>query len=463
MPTLRLTARAAAWHSALFALLIAAPGASAAAGTQVPADAVAGRDYKPGQVVVRYARDAGPTARASVQRDTKVGSPKVFAPYTRVLHIRDGRSVPETIAALRRRRDVVSASPNWIARTSFIPNDPGRLSTPGGWAALQWNLGATDGIDAPVAWDNLIADGRPGGAGVVVAVLDTGVAYSNRGRFRRSPDLSAKRFVKGFDFVDDDPWPNDENGHGTHVASTIAETANNGIGAVGVAYGARLMPVRVLDRLGEGDTAAIASGIRYAAKHGADVINLSFEFGTVVTRAEIPDILSALRYAYNRGALVVGAAGNGAEEAIAYPAKSSDVLSVGATTEHLCLADYSNSGSGLDLVAPGGGPDADFPDDPDCRPSARRGRDVYQMTFTGSVHNFGLPGGYRGTSMAAPHVAGVAALVIASGVLGPHPSPHAVEARLKATARDLGAPGYDTRYGAGLVNAGAATAKSPGT
>jgi serine protease len=463
MSTLRLPARAAACLTALAALLIAAPGASAAAGTQVPANAVAGRDYKPGEVVVRYARDAGPSARAAVQRGTHVGSPKVFAPYTRVMKIRDGRSVPEAIAALRRRSDVVSASPNWIARTSFVPNDPGRLSAPGGWASLQWNLGAEAGINAPAAWDNLIAGGRAGGAGVVVAVLDTGVAYSNRGRFRRSPDLSSKRFVKGYDFADEDPWPNDENGHGTHVASTIAETANNGIGAVGVAYGARIMPVRVLDRLGEGDTAAISSGIRYAAKHGAQVINLSFEFGTVVTRAEIPDILSALRYAHSRGALVVGAAGNGAEEAIAYPAKSSDVLSVGATTEHLCLADYSNSGSGLDLVAPGGGPDADFPDDPDCQPSARRGRDVYQMTFTSSVHDFGLPGGYRGTSMAAPHVSGVAALVIASGVLGPDPSPRAVEARLKATARDLGAPGYDTRYGAGLVNAAAATAKSPGT
>jgi serine protease len=458
MSTLRLCARAAACLTALAALLIAAPGARA----QVPTGAVAGRDYRPGEVVVRYARGAGPAARASVQRGTHVGSPKVFAPYTRVLHIRDGRSVPEAIAALRRRGDVVSATPNWIAHTSWIPNDPGRLSAPGGWAALQWNLGAAAGVDAPDAWDNLLKDGRPGGSGVMVAVLDTGVAYSNRGRFHRSPDLSSKRFVKGYDFVDEDPWPNDENGHGTHVASTIAETANNGIGAVGVAYGARIMPVRVLDRLGEGDTAAISSGIRYAAKHGAAVINLSFEFGTVVTRQEIPDILSALRYAHSRGVLVVGAAGNGAEEAIAYPAKSSDVLSVGATTEHLCLADYSNSGSGLDLVAPGGGPDADFPDDPDCNPSVRRGRDIYQMTFTDSVHDFGLPGGYRGTSMAAPHASAVAALVIASGVLGPHPSPRAIEARLKTTARDLGARGYDTRYGAGLVNAAAATAKSPG-
>jgi serine protease len=463
MSTPRLPARAAACLTALAALLIVAPGAYAAAGTQVPAGAVAGRDYKPGEVVVRYARDAGPTARASVQRGTHVGSPRVFAPRTRVLRIRDGRSVPAAIAALRRRRDVASATPNWIAHTSFVPNDPGRLSTPGGWTALQWNLGTAAGIDAPAAWDNLIADGHPGGSGVEVAVLDTGVAYSNRGRFRRSPDLSSKRFVKGYDFVDDDPYPNDENGHGTHVASTIAETANNGVAAVGVAYGARIMPVRVLDRLGEGDTAAISAGIRYAAKHGAQVINLSFEFGTVVTRSEIPDILSALRYAHNRGALVVGAAGNGAEEAIAYPAKSGDVLSVGATTEHLCLADYSNSGSGLDLVAPGGGPDADFQDDPDCNPTVRGGRDVYQMTFTDSVRHFGLPGGYRGTSMAAPHVSGVAALVIASGVLGPDPSPRAVEARLKATARDLGAPGYDTRYGAGLINAGAATARPAGT
>jgi serine protease len=449
-------------HSARAGLTLAAAAlalaAPASASAQVPAGALAGRDYRPGEVVVRYARDAGVTARAAAQRGSGTGSPQVFAPYTRVLRIRDGRSVPAAIAALKRRRGVVSATPNWIAHASWIPNDPGKTGTPGGWQGLQWNLLPAAGIDAPEAWDHLVADGRPGGSGVKVAVLDTGVAYSNPGRFRRSPDLSSKRFLQGYDFVDDDPYPNDENGHGTHVTSTIAETANNGIGVVGVAYGARIMPVRVLDRLGEGDTSAISAGIRYAAKHGAQVINLSFEFGTVVARDEIPDVLSALRYAHSKGVVVVGAAGNGAEEAIAYPAKSSDVISVGATTEHLCLAEYSNSGRGLDLVAPGGGPDADFPDDPDCRPFAARGRDVYQMTFTDSVDNFGLPGGYRGTSMAAPHVSAVAALIIASGVIGKHPSPRAVELRLKATARDLGAPGYDTRYGAGLVDAAAATA-----
>ena len=101
--------------------------------------------------------------------------------------------------------------------------------------------------------------GRPGGKGVTVAVLDTGVAYANRGRFRRSPDFSKNRFVRGWDFVDDDPYPNDDNGHGTHVASTIAEGTGNTIGLTGLAYGVKLMPVKVLDRAGEGDSERIAA------------------------------------------------------------------------------------------------------------------------------------------------------------------------------------------------------------
>ena len=122
--------------------------------------------------------------------------------------------------------------------------------------------------------------------------------------------------------MDRDPYPNDENGHGTHVAGTIAEGTGNAVGVTGLAYGVRLMPVRVLDRDGEGDSAAISSGIRWAADHGAKVINLSFEFGSGVTRQQIPDILSALRHARAKGALVVGASGNAAAQAVAYPARS---------------------------------------------------------------------------------------------------------------------------------------------
>jgi serine protease len=374
-----------------------------------------------------------------------------------VWRIHDGSSVRTKVAELSRRG--VPAVPNMIAHASFIPDDPGRGNVAGGWQGVQWNfLDSLAGVNAPAAWDNLIAAGRPGGKGVVVAVVDTGVAYRNYKRFRRSPDLRG-RIRRGYDFVDNDRIPLDHNGHGTHVASTIAESADNGLWLTGLAYGATILPVRVLDRRGEGDSAAIARGIRYAADHGAQVINLSFEFSASVRSREIPDILSALRRARRKGALVVGASGNAHARAVAYPAKATDVMSVGAITEHGCQADYSNGGPTLDISAPGGGFDADIPSDPNCDPDDDPGRDIFQLTFKGSVRRFGLPGGYEGTSMAAPHVSATAALVIASGVLGRHPSPAAIERRLEETAVDLGKPGPDARYGAGKVDAAAATAR----
>jgi serine protease len=219
------------------------------------------------------------------------------------------------------------------------------------------------------------------------------------------------------------------------------------------------MPVKVLNRFGIGSEATIAAGIRYAADHGAQVINLSFEFGKFITSAaDVPDIARAVRYARRRGALVVGAAGNTGAAQLDYPAALPGVLSVGAVTDDDCLAAYSNTGNGLDLVAPGGGEDAGL-DQPNCDPK-RQGRPILQMTFTAADPAFHLPTNYYGTSMAAPHVSATAALIIASGVLGRHPSPAALGRRLKATARDLGPPGRDTLYGAGLVDAGAATARA---
>ncbi len=437
-------------------VLVLAPDAHAAP----PPNVHAGTAHVPNEVIVTYERSATRTVRAAAQRATGAHEPKVFAPRTRVLKIRDGESVDETIAELERQPGVLRAVPNVIARASFVPNDPGNPGgPPGGWQGVQWNFSPEVGVNAPAAWDRLNALGRPGGLGVKVAVLDTGVAYASRRGFKRSPDL-LNRFLQGHDFVDDDAYPDDLNGHGTHVASTIAETVGNGFGVTGLAYGTRIMPVRVLDRAGTGDSVAISGGIRYAARKGAKIINLSFEFDSSVRRGQIPDILDALRFARRKGVLVVGASGNFSARAVAYPARASQVLAVGATTEHLCQADYSNSGSGLDIAAPGGGLDADVPGDPNCRPGAEpAGRDIYQVTYTSrSVRSFGLPGGYVGTSMAAPHVSATAALVIASGVIGPKPTPAQIEARLKATARDLGAVGRDRHYGAGMVDAAAATA-----
>jgi serine protease len=351
--------------------------------------------------------------------------------------------------------------PDYLAHATgrVIPNDPGISHAPGGWKEVQWDFAGEFGVNAPEAWANVAADGAPGGHGVIVAVLDTGVAYANRGPFRRSPDFTAGEFVRGYDFVARDRFPNDRNGHGTFVASTIAEATNNGRGLTGLAFGARLMPVRVLDSQGEGEASTIAEGVIFAARHGAQVINLSLEFSPGVTASDIPELIEALRYARRRGVLVVGAAGNEGHTAIAFPARAPTVVSVGATTEHGCLAGYSNDGSGLTLVAPGGGADASLPGDPNCRPDLPPGRDIYQVTFTGSSPRvFGLPTGYEGTSMAAPHVSATAALVIASGVLGRHPTPAQITARLRATARKLGGPSDQALYGAGLVDAAAATA-----
>src|SRR3954464_14629458 len=412
-------------------VLAAAPSASAA-------------DYVPGQVLVAHQASAS----------------AVGAGTASVIRTRPGETVRAAVKRLRNERGVRYAVPNYIAHASgFVPNDPGIGAEPTQWQNLQWNFSGPFGVDAPDAWQQAIAARAPGGRGAVVAVLDTGVAYENRGRFRRNPDLYAARFTKPYDFVGRDHHPNDENGHGTHVTGTIAQKTNNNIGLTGIAYGVTIMPVRVLDAHGEGDAGAIARAIRYAARNRADVINMSLEFDSSITASQIPDIVSAIRYAHNKGVVVVGAAGNAAESAVAYPARTNYVISVGGTTEHGCEADYSNSGSGLDVVAPGGGDDAPLDDDPtddqNCRPD-QRGRDIYQVTFVGRINKFGIPSNFEGTSMACPHVSAIAALIIATGVIGKDPKPAAVEARIKATATDLGPPGTDHRYGAGLVNAYAA-------
>jgi serine protease len=427
------------------ALALGLAGGSAAAAAPAPAV------YAPGEVVVGYAPSAG---AASVG-----GAP---APRTRVLHVHAGR-VRATIARLRRTPGVAFAAPNPIAHASAapaaqqvpLPDDPGIPGFAGGLAGLQWNFFGAFGVNALDAWTNVEARAA-GGRGVRIAVLDTGVAYRNLGRFHRSPDFAGTKFVAPYDFVGKTRFPVDRNGHGTHVAGTIAEATNNDLAVSGLAFGATIIPVRVLDSRGYGDATTIAKGIRYAVRHGAKVINMSLEFSTNVRASEIPDITAALRFAHDNGVVVVGSSGNEGEARVAYPARTGDVVSVGATTDDGCLADFSNDGFGLDLVAPGGGDDADISNDPGCH-AGRHGTDIYQMTYTNSVSRFGLPSGYDGTSMAAPHVSATAALVIASGVLGHKPSADQIECRLKATARALGIPGPNRVYGYGLVDAGAAT------
>ena len=438
--------------------LLAAVGAAAA-----PAQARTGiapaREFSPRQVVVKFAGER----------------------FGRALALPAGTEVRQAAAALRRNPHVEYAEPNYIATASakeefVFPDDPGTLGGGGGeaaalagdWSFRQWNFLSPEttpgahlpispgGIDAVGAWANLDAAGRPGAEGVIVAVLDTGIAYRAEGQgFRRSPDFASYQFVKGHDFVDGDPLPLDENGHGTHVAGTIAEKTDNGIGLTGLAYRARLMPVRVLDSRGRGDATEIAKGIRFAVAHHARVINMSFNFGC---GKRVPAVDEALREAFAQGVVTVASAGNfGAETCVSEPATGPRVIAVGGTTEGGCLGNYSLAGEAIDLVAPGGGT-------PLAGCLSVSARPIYQVTLKpGSTRVFGIPSNYVGTSMAAAHVSGVAAMVLASGVLGPEPNPKArvdaVTRRLRTTARDIGLP--RTQQGAGLIDAAAATAPTP--
>ena len=422
--------------------------------------------YVPHEVLIGY--QPGPIAEGTANIARRMGARQTSAPApdSRVLHLARGESVVAALRHLRHQPGVAYAEPNYIAREAgdWYPNDPGRAHRPQGWEQMQWNLMPNTGINAPAAWANLLAAHRAGGRGVVVAVLDTGIAYLEWRKFRRSPDFKWTHFVHPYDFVAHNRYPLDRNGHGTFVAGVIAEATNNGIGLTGLAYNASIMPVRILNAGGLGNESTIAAGIRYAVKHGAQIINLSLEFlpNQVTSAAEIPQIVSAINYAHSRGVTVVGAAGNDMTDEVAYPARAHNVISVGATTKDGCLADYSNGGAGLDLVAPGGGSDASIPSDPNCRPDENL-PSIYQLTLVDPPHwgRFGYPNYYVGTSMSAPEVSATAALVIASGVLGPHPSPDAILARLEQTAVPLGPITPSLQFGYGLLDAGAATTPGP--
>ena len=303
----------------------------------------------------------------------------------------------------------------------FVPNDPY-------YDPYQWHLAQ---IGMPEAWS------RARGAGAVVAVIDTGVAYRTEGSFTQAPDLAQTQFVDGWDFIGDDAHPDDDHGHGTHVAGTIAQSTNNGLGVAGVAPEASIMPLKVLDRNGSGGWGAIAAAIRWAADHGANVINMSLG-GGMPSRT----VQRAIDYAHEKGVLVVAAAGNSGRSRVEYPARHEHVLAVGAVRFDRELTFYSNYGEGLDIVAPGG--DLRVDQNGDGMPDG-----VLQNTLVGGDPNRFDYLAWQGTSMASPHAAGVAALVYGAGVR----DPDTVASILQRSATDLG----DARkYGSGLVQADAA-------
>ncbi|MFE4107777.1 S8 family peptidase [Almyronema epifaneia] len=299
--------------------------------------------------------------------------------------------------------------PNYIYSAAFVPNDPDY--------SKQWNLRS---INAEAAWD------RATGKAVTVAVIDTGIAAV--------PDLKGTRIVKGYDFVNDVTEAKDDNGHGTHVAGTIAQSTNNRLGVAGVAFEAALMPLKVLSASGGGTVADIAEAIRFAADHEAQVINLSL--GGAGDSQVLKD---AIDYAHNKGVFIVAAAGNANRNAAEYPARYAHVMAVAATGPAGEKAPYSNYGAGVDIAAPGGAAQPD---------SAAGG--ILQNTIdpqTGKPVFLSL----QGTSMAAPHVAGVAALVRSVGI----ENPDQIGEILRQSARRIEEDSLN-HFGAGHLDAAAA-------
>jgi serine protease len=312
-------------------------------------------------------------------------------------------------------------------RPRFAPNDP--------MYPLQWHL---DAINTPEAW--MHTRGRT----ATVAVIDTGVAYKDldwKGVHAKAvPDLVGVEFVHGKSFASGLPEGLDDHAHGTHVTGTIAQATDNSVGVAGIAHRAKIMPLKVLAANGGGSVADIANAIRYAADNGADVINMSLG-GPLPSRV----MAKAVEYAHDKGVTVICAAGNEQRSRVSYPAAYEGSVSVAATDFEGKRSFYSNWGKQLDISAPGGDTRSDKNGDgyPDG---------VLQNTIAIQDPSRNDYMWFQGTSMAAPHAAGVAGLIVSQGVN----NPKEVERILKQTAVHPNHKEWDTEYGAGIIDAEAA-------
>ncbi|MDJ0517767.1 MAG: S8 family peptidase [Trichodesmium sp. MO_231.B1] len=290
-----------------------------------------------------------------------------------------------------------------------VPNDP--------MYGKQWNLRS---INVESAWNETKGDG------ITVAVIDTGVS--------KVPDLQKTKFVPGYDFVNDRTLATDDNGHGTHVAGTIAQATNNNYGVAGIAYEASIMPLKVLAASGGGTVSDIAESIKFAADNGADIINMSLGGG-----GESQIMKEAINYAHNKGVVVIAAAGNANQNSASYPARYPHVVGVSATDPAGEKAPYSNFGAGVDISAPGG-----------STKGQNEAGGILQETIN-PENGKSVFASFQGTSMASPHVAGVAALVKASGIEDPEEITNILKKSARAVKEDP-----LNHFGAGQLDAAAA-------
>ncbi len=397
--------------------------------------------YVPGRVVVRF--DAGLRARDFRSLAREAGAIAVRRPSWADFHYVEIPPDADPVAAAERLRaqpGVARAEPDAIVRPLWRPNDE--------HFSLQWHL---QRVGMEQAWEL----NRGGSSRITVAVIDSGVAYTNQGAFAQAPDLAGTRFVPGYDFIWDDDVPVDTDGHGTHVAGTIAQTTNNGAGVAGIAFNVGIMPIKVLTSDWDEENNApnppsmsvLARAIRFAVDHGARVINLSLGADTESFAVE-----SAIRYAVSQGAFVAAAAGNSGDEGNApewpgaYANEIDGMMAVAAVDYNLARAPYSTHRDYVEIAAPGGDNDAD-----------ENGDDyadgILQQTFDPDFQERGIFNRfaymfYQGTSMATAHVSALAALLMDQGIT----NPAAVEAAIKRFASNKPSGGRNDDIGYGVID-----------
>lgn len=363
-----------------------------------------GQDFKKGEVIVRFKKGISTSAiTRKLNSFSSYQKKKLLGGKASIISVPKGKSTEAFINELIKDPDVLYAEPNYVCKvTETTPNDP--------YYKDQWYIPE---IEAQKAWD--ITEGS---SNIIVAVIDTGVDVNH-------PDLKDK-IVKPYNVLTNSTDVTDYSGHGTHVSGIIAATIDNGVGIAGIAPHVKIMPVAVFS----GDSAYdsdVASGIKYAVDNGARVINLSLGESSPSFLLE-----DAVDYAYEKGAVVVAAAGNEGMNERFYPAAYPNVISVAATDESDKRADFSNYDSTVDLAAPG--------------------TDIYSTWPGGSYESL------SGTSMACPMVSAVAALVLSKN---PSLTNCQVKSILFNSADDLGEPGIDPYYGYGRVDAYKALITSP--
>ncbi|MFH1614002.1 MAG: S8 family serine peptidase [Planctomycetota bacterium] len=383
--------------------------------------------WVPGEIVVKFRQ--GVTSRQVEEINRRHGVCVLYTSHFggfKRLKIPAGKTPHEIVAAYSQSAEVLYAELNYYAHAMFIPNDP--------YYYLQWNFNTPSaGIGIEQAWD--ITTGDPN---VIVAVLDTGVAYETYKAFEIAPDLVNTLFVAGYDFVGGDTHANDDDGHGTHVTGTIAQSTNNNLGVAGAAFNCSIMPVKVLNKRGEAPYTTIAEGIYYAANNGADIINMSLG-----GPSDASTLRDAVAYAWSLGITIVCSGGNEFQygNPPSYPAAYDDYcIAVAATRFDRTRAPYSNTGSYIDIAAPGGDLDLDQNGD-------GYGDGILQQTFGLNPKDWGY-WFYVGTSMAAPHVTATAALLHSTGIT----DVNMVRAALLNTAVDIGPAGWDEQFGWGFLN-----------